>query len=398
MEEDLLSEPQPSFNLTAAAASPTQWPPAFNLTAAANSAITLPRPSPSQAQPCAASASEAAGAASDPQYVRGLNAAQRSAVVADIERPLSIVAGAGSGKTSVLTRRIQHILAAGVPPSKVLAVTFTKAASEEMSSRLEAAVGKQVARAVAISTFHSLSLALCRSFAHLAGRQTDFAVRTPRQQLGVVRQALREERVAAAAAVALDPDAPAIGPAQPAPARDTPAAPARAAPIAPAVGAAASDANGELDVDPARLLGAIMRAKARGLSPADHGVGTLAARVHARYDALMLSANAFDFLDFLLVGVRALSGAGPECDAARAAVHARHTHLLVDEFQDSNALQLRLIRLLCQQRADGAERVTVVGDDDQVYHADGHKRAGDGGALSGPPSLSLACRASLPGL
>ena len=93
-------------------------------------------------------------------HAAGLNPAQRSAVLADLERPLAVVAGAGSGKTSVLTKRVQHMLAHGVAPHHILALTFTKAAAEEMRSRLTAAVGK-VAKRTQISTFHSLSLSLC---------------------------------------------------------------------------------------------------------------------------------------------------------------------------------------------------------------------------------------------
>ena len=74
-----------------------------------------------------------------------LNAAQRSAVVSSLDAPLAVVAGAGSGKTSVLTKRIQHALASGVKPTKLLALTFTKAAAEEMRGRLVTAVGQKTA-------------------------------------------------------------------------------------------------------------------------------------------------------------------------------------------------------------------------------------------------------------
>ena len=82
--------------------------------------------------------------------------------------------------------------------------------------------------------------------------------------------------------------------------------------------------------------------------------------LYARYQALMAEANAFDMLDFLLVAVEAIGATGEDAAAARAALRASHTHLLVDEFQDTNALQLRLLELLCPAESG---RITVVSGD-----------------------------------
>lgn len=287
----------------------------------------------------------------------GLNPAQLSAVKADIHRPLAVVAGAGSGKTSVLTRRIEHLIShGGISPSSILAVTFTNAAADEMRARLETTIGRQAARSATISTFHSLAHTWCRTYAHLAGRPNDFSLFTGRQQLKVVRRAVEEIRVASAAAAgASSTTAPALPP----------------------------------DTDPSRLLSAIMRLKARGGTPIA-AQGPALAAVYTRYEALMVESNAFDMLDLLLVARDALSAASPAAAAARAALRRRHAAVLVDEFQDTNLLQLELILVLCPPRRDGGVgaceavagsvpgdnttrdthcRLTVVGDDDQAIYA-----------------------------
>ena len=114
-----------------------------------------------------------------PAYALGLNALQRRAVLAPLNRPLEVIAPPGSGKTAVLTRRIEHVLVNNVPPQNVLAVTFTKAAADEMRCRLEKAVGKSVAKRVNISTFHALSLALCRSYSDSAARSVTLLFARP---------------------------------------------------------------------------------------------------------------------------------------------------------------------------------------------------------------------------
>jgi DNA helicase-2/ATP-dependent DNA helicase PcrA len=311
----------------------------------------------------APSAAAGTSGAAVPHYVASLNAAQRDAVLAPIDQPLQILAGAGSGKTSVLTARIQHMLASGIPASRVLALTFTKAAAEEMRERLQRAVGP-TAEKVTISTFHALSLALCRSYADAAGRPRDFKVWTTRQQINAVRKALAELRVATAAEARPQlPQQPLL------PVSMAAQAPA---PVAPddeaAAGVTTAAAAAKSSADPSRLLTSIMHAKARGQAVADGQLRT----VYERYTSLMLQANAFDMLDFLLVATAALRGSAE----ARAAVHRRHTHVLVDEFQDTNALQLELLRLLVKPADVGGDGgsgggggcLTVVGDDDQAIY------------------------------
>ena len=311
----------------------------------------------------APSAAAGTSGAAVPHYVASLNAAQRDAVLAPIDQPLQILAGAGSGKTSVLTARIQHMLASGIPASRVLALTFTKAAAEEMRERLQRAVGP-TAEKVTISTFHALSLALCRSYADAAGRPRDFKVWTTRQQINAVRKALAELRVATAAEARPQlPQQPLL------PVSLAAHAPAPVAPDDEAAAAATTvAAAAKSSADPSRLLSSIMHAKARGQAVADGQLRT----VYERYTSLMFQANAFDMLDFLLVATAALRGSAE----ARAAVHRRHTHVLVDEFQDTNALQLELLRLLVKPADVGGDGgsgggggcLTVVGDDDQAIY------------------------------
>jgi superfamily I DNA/RNA helicase len=307
---------------------------------------------------------------SQPPYVDGLNEQQRDAVLAPLDEPLELVAGAGSGKTAVLTRRIQHMLASGVAARNILAVTFTTAAADEMRSRLEKAVGKAASRAVSFSTFHSLSLAICRSHAELAGRQRDFAVRTPRQQIKVVRQALSELRLAQAAEAAASKK-PASAAASSSSSSSSAAAVRGGAQghadgnAASAAGSSSSSSSSHQAQDPARLLSSLMRLKAQGVSPEavahmdaaapgtsgpapgtfGHAPGTFGhasgtsgpappvppvlAYVYRRYAELMQEANAFDMLDFLLVATRALSSASEGSAKARQALHDRYTHVLV---------------------------------------------------------------------
>ena len=270
--------------------------------------------------PAACSAGTAADTSADtsaaavPAYAASLNAAQREAVLAPLDYPLQIVAGAGSGKTSVLTARIQHVLSSGVLPARVLAVTFTKAAAEEMRDRLQRAVGPKAAKEVTILTFHALSLALCRSYADHAGRPRDFKVWTTRQQTNAVRKALAELRVASAAAAAQQQNEAELAAPAPAPgAHDDEAA-----------AAATKVSTTKSPADPARLLTSIMYAKARGQAAADVADSQLRS-VYERYAALLLEANAFDMLDFLLVATAALVGSA-EVMAARLKLTRRLVH------------------------------------------------------------------------
>jgi DNA helicase-2/ATP-dependent DNA helicase PcrA len=247
------------------------------------------------------------------------------------------LAGAGSGKTGVMAARVQHMLALGVPPSTILAVTFTRAAEQAMRERLKSTLGAHTTKAIRVSTFHALALSICRSYAdHLDGLSADFLVCTTAQQMQVVAKAVAELRVRRAVAAAAAAEVLAEG-GQPQP-------PTAAVPP-----------------DAGRVLRAMLQAKAQGGSPQtmrDENVSF----VWARYEAWLRERGSLDMIDFIRVAARILSSV----PAAREALRKAHTHVLVDEFQDTNALQLQLLTLLAPP---GAARLTVVGDDDQSIYA-----------------------------
>src|SRR3982074_3715864 len=125
------------------------------------------------------------------QYLADLNPAQREAVLTT-EGPLLVIAGAGSGKTRVLTHRVAHLLAAhGVKPNEILAITFTNKAAAEMKERVERAPGP-IARAIWIMTFHSACGRMLRSEAERLGYRSNFTIYDSADQLRVVKQALEE--------------------------------------------------------------------------------------------------------------------------------------------------------------------------------------------------------------
>jgi DNA helicase-2/ATP-dependent DNA helicase PcrA len=211
--------------------------------------------------------------------------------------PLLVIAGPGSGKTRTLVARIARLVAAGVSPRAITAISFTRKAAGELAERLAAELDQGGER-VAACTFHSLALELLRAFPAEAGLPRDFAVLDD------------------AARRALLPDA------------------------------AAAEA--------------ISRAKATLAGPGDLGPELAAA--FAAYQADLAAAGAVDFDDLVLAAARLLEG----CAEARAAAHDRCRYLFVDEFQDINPAQYRLVRLLAP---DPAADVCAVGDPDQAIYA-----------------------------
>ena len=261
---------------------------------------------------------EAGGGAA--AVLEGLNEQQRTAVSAPAG-PTLVFAGAGSGKTRVLTRRIAwRVLADGAAPEGTLAVTFTNKAAREMSDRIEQFGGGEWGR-VWTSTFHALGLRLLRMFGEEVGLEKGFAVFGADEANKVVEEA--------AAGLFLDEDL-------------------KTATIA-------------------RLVSRIRTAEALGeplSSPGDSDryrrrMGLLR-RVAAGYREELRRQNAVDFDDLILLAGQLLEADGP----AREFVGRRARHLLVDEYQDTSPLQHRLIRRL----APGGD-VFVVGDDDQAIYS-----------------------------
>jgi DNA helicase-2/ATP-dependent DNA helicase PcrA len=244
----------------------------------------------------------------------GLNPQQREAVLA-VEGPVLVLAGAGSGKTRVITHRIAHlVLDRGVDSSKILAVTFTNKAAEQMKARAAALVAGQPLRAW-ISTFHSFCVRLLRREAAAAGLPPGFLIYDEDDQLATVREALK-----------------------------------------------ALDLSEKLH-PPRRLLARISAHKNSGRGDPEaggHG-GDLTSRVAERYHELLRAAGALDFDDLLVRAVLLLEGN----ESVRQAWQARYPYILVDEYQDTNRAQYDLVRLLAGPRGN----LTVVGDEDQSIYS-----------------------------
>ncbi len=245
-----------------------------------------------------------------------LNPPQREAVLHDTG-PMLVLAGAGSGKTRVITHRIAHLVRErNVEPWRVLAVTFTNKAAGEMRERLQQLLGEK-AQGLTVSTFHSASAMILRREAAVAGIDPRFVIYDESDQLATVRRAIRESGI-------------------------------------------------ELSqVNPRELLGRIDQEKNAGRLPDAMVVGQdpksqLTQRVYRQYQKLLGSAGALDFGDLLVLLVYALKKHGE----LRAKYQRRFTHVLVDEFQDTNPVQYQLLRLI----APPGSNLVVVGDDDQSIY------------------------------
>ena len=254
---------------------------------------------------------------SDP-ILDSLNDAQREAVLHG-EGPLLVLAGAGSGKTRVIVHRVaQLVLRERVMPWHVLCVTFTNKAAGEMRERLQALLGDE-AQELWVSTFHAFGARFLRREAAAAGLPSSFPIYDMDDQLRLVKQLMAELRLAEG---------------EPTTARD--------------------------------VLSAIDRWKNDALRPKQVRVGELdverqaAKTVYVRYQRALERAGAADFGDLIMRPLHLLE----EDEACRARWAGRFRHILVDEFQDTNPAQYRLVSLLT-----GAKRnVCVVGDDDQAIY------------------------------
>ena len=246
-----------------------------------------------------------------------LNPAQREAVEAP-DGPLLIFAGAGSGKTRVLTHRIAYVIASrGVRPQEVLAVTFTNKAAREMRARVERLLGGAVT-GMWLGTFHSAGARILRRDGDAIGIPANFVIYDEADRLAAMRRAMQSVNV-----------------------DDKRLAPAK-------VVHAVSAAKNEL-LDPTAFA-----TRASGSWEAE------VARVYRAYEAAMAAAGALDFDDLLLRTVRLLQDVPPVLEHYRN----RWRHLFVDEYQDTNHAQYLMVSLL----AETHRNITVVGDDDQSVY------------------------------
>ena len=245
-----------------------------------------------------------------------LNPPQAEAVRHDVG-PCLVIAGAGSGKTRVLTERIRRLVEEGTPPWRVLGFTFTNKAAGEMRERLEAGLGARASR-LWLGTFHATGLRILRREGEAAGAPADFTIYDADDQLALMKRVLRE--------LAL-PDG---------------------------------------SLTPQAALALVERLKSRLLSPEEAAAeaggfrDAQAARVYEAYQRGLRRARALDFTDLIALPVRRFAEDAP----TRERWSGRFDHVLVDEFQDTNPLQMRFI----EQLAAASGNLFVVGDDDQSIY------------------------------
>ncbi len=232
--------------------------------------------------------------------------------------PLLIFAGAGSGKTRVITHRIARLIGDGVPPSRILAVTFTNKAAREMKERVVSLVGDR-AKTMWIGTFHSLCARILRIDGKAIGIDPNFVIYDDSDQISLIREIFKAKNI------------------------DDKSIQARA------------------------VLNEISSAKEKLLTPEKYAdkatgfFGRIASEVYKSYNALLLKANALDFDDILFYTVRLLD----QRKEVLEKYQDRFLHVLVDEYQDVNFAQYQVVHQLAGQHRN----VVVVGDDDQSIYA-----------------------------
>ncbi|WP_416375905.1 ATP-dependent helicase [Parasphingorhabdus sp.] len=256
----------------------------------------------------------------DPPYVRGLNAPQREAVLTT-EGPVLVLAGAGTGKTAALTRRLAHIVFSRKAwPSEILAVTFTNKAAREMKERIASIVGESFEGMPWLGTFHSIGAKMLRQHAELVGLQSNFTILDTDDQLRLLKQLIQAAEI------------------------------------------------DEKRWPPRMLAGLIDQWKNRGLNPADldaneneryaNGRGQ---EFYAAYQARLIALNACDFGDLLLHILNLLKTNREILQRYQE----RFKYILVDEYQDTNSSQYLWLRLLAQSH----KNICCVGDDDQSIYS-----------------------------
>ncbi len=239
-----------------------------------------------------------------------LNPPQREAVMHQ-EGPMLVLAGAGSGKTRVIIARIARLMADGVPPSRILGVTFTNKSAREMRERLRHLAGKKAGK-VRLSTFHSLGLAILQEDYSSAGLRKNFCIYDTSDQIGLVREMMRQVRVA------------------------------------------------DRRLDASKVLDVILRTKRERRTEVMIDWGDdyeLAAHaLYTRYVDQMRAFNAIDFDDLILRAQDILTLEGP-----RKRWSQHYDYILVDEYQDTSPDQLTLLSVLAGEQ----NNICAVGDDDQ---------------------------------
>lgn len=239
-----------------------------------------------------------------------LNPQQRQAAT-HIHGPLLILAGAGTGKTRVVTARIAHMINEGIKPENILSVTFTNKAASEMRERVQDMVRGGKGKKVVLGTFHAFCAKMLREFAEHVGYKKNFVIYSQNDQISLMKRVLKGLLIK------------------------------------------------EENMDPQAALSRISKAKNNDEDLGDPQKELLPA-VAIKYADEMRALNAMDFDDLLCLGVKLLE----ETESVRKILHDRHRFIMVDEFQDTNSLQMRLLKAL----TPAPYNVCVVGDDDQSIY------------------------------
>jgi len=246
-----------------------------------------------------------------------LNPPQREAVLTT-EGPLLVLAGAGSGKTRVITHRIVHLLEEGVSPEAILAVTFTNKAAKEMRERV-VQLGGPKAAGVTLSTFHAFGAEVLRSHLTKLGWPKRFAIADMGDQISLVKRAMRERNV------------------------------------------------DDRAFDPRKVLTLISRAKNAGVEPQPKPEGQgddydlVAHLVFPLYQRALKAQGAVDFDDLIVFPAKLFA----DFPAVKKKYTSRFRYVMVDEYQDTNSAQLELLKHLASEHRN----VCVVGDDDQCIYS-----------------------------
>ncbi|MCC7229723.1 MAG: UvrD-helicase domain-containing protein, partial [Fimbriimonadaceae bacterium] len=228
--------------------------------------------------------------------------------------PLLIFAGAGSGKTRVITHRIARLIQAGIAPARILAVTFTNKAAREMKERIAILVGDR-ASSMWIGTFHSLCARMLRIDGKAIGIDPNFVIYDDGDQVSLIREIFKAKNI------------------------------------------------DDKSIQPRSVLSEISSAKEKLLTPEKYSEKAtgfferIAAEVYKSYNALLNKANALDFDDILFYTVRLLE----QREDVREKYQERFQHVLVDEYQDVNYAQYQIVHLISGKHRN----IVVVGDDDQ---------------------------------
>ena len=249
----------------------------------------------------------------------GLNDEQREAVT-QTEGPVLILAGAGSGKTRVITYRIAYLMRhVGAAPSSILAITFTNKAANEMRERITSLVGDS-AKFIWCGTFHSIFARILRRHADLLGYDKNFSIIDSDDQLKLVRDSMKE--------------------------LDIPDSQHKPKSVLMAISCAKNKLQ---SIEEYEML--------EGKSP----FGAVVARVYKRYSDKLIANNAMDFDDILVNMVKLLANNPEVCEQYRS----KFRYIMVDEYQDTNMPQYKAVMLL----AGGYRNICVVGDDDQSIYS-----------------------------